>query len=95
MERLDLSYYAGLLTAAQYHGAAHQRPQTAIEKIYDSTSERALRDFIEAADPSKLCSNTRGVEWLFRLASIANDGDDPFGRDGVFRSAIRANNDQL
>lgn len=27
MERLGLHYYAGLLTAAQYHGAAHQRPQ--------------------------------------------------------------------
>jgi predicted transcriptional regulator of viral defense system len=27
MERLDVPYYAGLLTAAQYHGAAHQRPQ--------------------------------------------------------------------
>jgi len=27
MQSLDLSYYAGLLTAAQYHGAAHQRPQ--------------------------------------------------------------------
>ncbi|MCC7177802.1 MAG: type IV toxin-antitoxin system AbiEi family antitoxin domain-containing protein, partial [Acidobacteria bacterium] len=27
MERLDLHYYAGLLTAAQYHGAAHQKPQ--------------------------------------------------------------------
>jgi predicted transcriptional regulator of viral defense system len=27
MKSLDLSYYAGLLTAAQYHGAAHQRPQ--------------------------------------------------------------------
>jgi predicted transcriptional regulator of viral defense system len=27
MERLNLSYYAGLLSAAQYHGAAHQRPQ--------------------------------------------------------------------
>jgi hypothetical protein len=27
MERLGLRYYAGLLTAAQYHGAAHQRPQ--------------------------------------------------------------------
>jgi predicted transcriptional regulator of viral defense system len=27
MERLSLRYYAGLLTAAQYHGAAHQRPQ--------------------------------------------------------------------
>jgi predicted transcriptional regulator of viral defense system len=27
MKRLHLPYYAGLLTAAQYHGAAHQRPQ--------------------------------------------------------------------
>ena len=27
MNRLKLPYYAGLLTAAQYHGAAHQRPQ--------------------------------------------------------------------
>src|SRR5713101_9205312 len=28
MERVKLSYYAGLLSAAQYHGAAHHRPQT-------------------------------------------------------------------
>jgi predicted transcriptional regulator of viral defense system len=27
MERLGLSYYAGLLSAAQFHGAAHHRPQ--------------------------------------------------------------------
>jgi predicted transcriptional regulator of viral defense system len=27
MKSLKLHYYAGLLTAAQYHGAAHQRPQ--------------------------------------------------------------------
>ena len=27
MERLALPYYAGLLSAAQYHGAAHHRPQ--------------------------------------------------------------------
>jgi predicted transcriptional regulator of viral defense system len=27
MKHLDLPYYAGLLSAAQYHGAAHQRPQ--------------------------------------------------------------------
>ena len=27
MKQLGLPYYAGLLTAAQYHGAAHQRPQ--------------------------------------------------------------------
>ena len=27
MEQLDLGYYVGLLSAAQYHGAAHHRPQ--------------------------------------------------------------------
>ena len=27
MKRLGLSYYTGLLSAAQYHGAAHHRPQ--------------------------------------------------------------------
>ena len=27
MERLNQSYYAGLLSAAQFHGAAHHRPQ--------------------------------------------------------------------
>ncbi len=27
MEHLDIPYYAGLLTAARYHGAAHQQPQ--------------------------------------------------------------------
>ena len=27
MKALGMPYYAGLLTAAQYHGAAHQRPQ--------------------------------------------------------------------
>jgi predicted transcriptional regulator of viral defense system len=27
MKRLNLCYYVGLLSAAQYHGAAHQRPQ--------------------------------------------------------------------
>jgi predicted transcriptional regulator of viral defense system len=27
MKRLNVSYYVGLLSASQYHGAAHQRPQ--------------------------------------------------------------------
>jgi hypothetical protein len=27
MAYLDEKYYAGLLSAAEYHGAAHQRPQ--------------------------------------------------------------------
>ena len=27
MKRLNLAYYADLLSAVQYHGAAHQRPQ--------------------------------------------------------------------
>lgn len=36
MKREDRSYYAGLLTAAQYHGAAHQRPQ-AFQVFVDRT----------------------------------------------------------
>jgi hypothetical protein len=70
--------------------------QQANGQPYDSRSERALRDFIQAADPPKTFQQcARDIEWLFRVASIANDGDDPFGRDGVVRSAFRANNDQF
>jgi predicted transcriptional regulator of viral defense system len=41
MERLGLHYYAGLLTAAQYHGAAHQRPQE-----FQVCLERARRPLV-------------------------------------------------
>ncbi len=40
MGRLNLSYYAGLLTAAQYHGAAHHRPQEF--QVFLSTARRFL-----------------------------------------------------
>lgn len=36
MKRLKLPYYAGLLTAAQYHGAAHHRPQE-FQVVIEST----------------------------------------------------------
>ena len=41
MERLDLSYYAGLLSAAQYHGAAHHRPQEF--QVYLTSSRRPIK----------------------------------------------------
>lgn len=41
MERLGMHYYAGLLTAAQYHGAAHQRPQE-----FQVCLERARRPLV-------------------------------------------------
>ena len=41
MGRLNLSYYAGLLTAAQYHGAAHHRPQEF--QVFLDTERRPLR----------------------------------------------------
>jgi predicted transcriptional regulator of viral defense system len=41
MERLNLPYYAGLLTAAQYHGAAHQRPQAF--QVFVAANRRPIR----------------------------------------------------
>ncbi len=41
MKRLDLSYYAGLLTAAQYHGAAHHRPQEF--QVFLAKSRRSIK----------------------------------------------------
>lgn len=41
MERLGLAYYAGLLSAAQYHGAAHHRPQAF--QVMLSKARRPLR----------------------------------------------------
>lgn len=46
MKHLSLPYYAGLLTAAQYHGAAHQRPQefqTVIEGVHRPIGCGAVR----------------------------------------------------
>ncbi len=40
MQWLDEPYYAGLLTAAQYHGAAHQRPQEF--QVFVGGARRAL-----------------------------------------------------
>jgi predicted transcriptional regulator of viral defense system len=40
MDRLGLRYYVGLLTAAQYHGAAHQRPQEF--QVFLERNRRAL-----------------------------------------------------
>lgn len=40
MEQLGLGYYAGLLSAAQYHGAAHHRPQEF--QVMTSTKRRGL-----------------------------------------------------
>lgn len=41
MERLGLPYYAGLLSAAQYHGAAHHRPQEF--QVMLAKARRAIR----------------------------------------------------
>ncbi|MGD0075507.1 MAG: type IV toxin-antitoxin system AbiEi family antitoxin [Candidatus Binataceae bacterium] len=39
--RLNLSYYAGLLSAAQYHGAVHQRPQEF--QVFVARNRRPIR----------------------------------------------------
>lgn len=41
MEQAGLPYYAGLLTAAQYHGAAHHRPQ--VFQVMLTQARRPLR----------------------------------------------------
>lgn len=41
MEHLKVKYYVGLLTAAAYHGAAHQAPQ-----VYQVIAEKKLRSLI-------------------------------------------------
>ena len=41
MQRLNLSYYAGLLSAAQYHGAAHHRPQEL--QVFLARNRRAIQ----------------------------------------------------
>lgn len=41
MAHLQLPYYAGLLTAAQYYGAAHQRPQEF--QVFTEKSRRPLK----------------------------------------------------
>lgn len=41
MKQLNLPYYVGLLSAAQYHGAAHQRPQTF--HVFLSKARRPIR----------------------------------------------------
>ena len=41
MEHLRLPYYAGLLTAAQYYGAAHQRPQEF--QVFTEKSRRPIK----------------------------------------------------
>jgi predicted transcriptional regulator of viral defense system len=46
MDRLGLRYYVGLLSAAQYHGAAHHRPQE-------------FQVFLEQARRPLLCSRVR------------------------------------
>lgn len=41
MEHLHLRYYAGLLSAAQYYGAAHQRPQEF--QVFTAKSRRPIK----------------------------------------------------
>jgi predicted transcriptional regulator of viral defense system len=52
MDHLGEGYYAGLLSAAEYHGAAHQRPQ--VFQVVAAKSRRPIR-----------CGKMR-VEFIFR-----------------------------
>jgi len=61
MEHLDEVYYAGLLSAAEYHGAAHQRPQ--VFQVVVAESRRPIQ-----------CGKIR-VQFVFRknAARIATE----------------------
>ncbi len=84
MEHLGESYYAGLLSAAQYHGAAHHRPQ--VFQVVTARNKAPLEcgkirvDFIARKNveemPTSTINTPRGV---MRLASPETTAFDLVG----------------
>lgn len=87
MEHLGIVYYAGLLTAAQYHGAAHQAPQVFQVVVAGARSDvrcgRVRVAFIvrrNAADMPTVETNT--VRGTLRLSSPETTAFDLVGYPG-------------
>src|SRR5574340_1007839 len=65
MKELDEVYYAGLLSAAEYHGAAHQRPQ--VFQVVVANSRRPVRcgkmrvEFISRKNAAKIPTEQRNT----------------------------------
>lgn len=84
MEQMGESYYAGLVSAAQYHGAAHHRPQ--VFQVVTAKNKAPLRcgrvrvDFIARRNvgrmPTNVVNTPRGV---LRLSSPETTAFDLVG----------------
>jgi len=65
MDHLGESYYASLLTAAEYHGAAHQRPQ--VFQVVVAKTRRSIQcgkmkvEFILRKNAAKIPTETRNT----------------------------------
>jgi predicted transcriptional regulator of viral defense system len=65
MKELDEVYYAGLLSAAEYHGAAHQRPQ--VFQVVVANSRRSIKcgkmrvEFILRKNAAKIPTEQRNT----------------------------------
>jgi predicted transcriptional regulator of viral defense system len=90
MQRLNLAYYEGLLTAAQFHGAAHHRPQefqVMVAKGRRSIAIGAVRvSFIGRKDisavPVQSFNTPRGTILISTPEATAVDIVGYFGRIG-------------
>lgn len=81
MEQLDLGYYVGLLSAAQYHGAAHHRPQEF--QVVTATKRRRLACGVVrvvfvvrkrlAEVPTQAFNTPRGTIWVSTIEATAVD----------------------
>jgi len=81
MDHLDEVYYAGLLSAAEYHGAAHQRPQ--VFQVVVAKSRRPIQcrkirvEFVFRKNAAKIPTEPRntptGILKLSTLAATAFD----------------------
>jgi len=90
MEQRNMPYYVGLLSAAQYHGAAHHRPQ--VFQVMVERSRRPIRcgavqvDFITRARLAKVSlatfENPRGTVVASTVEATAVDLVGFMGRAG-------------
>lgn len=90
MDHRGMPYYVGLLSAAQYHGAAHHRPQ--VFQVMVEKSRRSIRcgavqvDFIARAGlasvPMTTFDNPRGSAFASTVEATAVDLVGYMGRAG-------------
>jgi predicted transcriptional regulator of viral defense system len=84
MEQIGESYYAGLLSAAQYHGAAHHRPQ--VFQVVTARNKASLEcgkvrvDFIARKNVKEMPTNTiNTLRGMLRVSSPETTAFDLVG----------------